>query len=308
MNEDEVIIVDTIPEDEYLALVEESVKYAIISLPFTIDRMRIPNEKQRALNIAKGKLSEELFKFFCINNNIDVDFETCTTPFWTIDKKDFLLDGFEWDIKNNFIYHAGDILTEYNYSDLPALIPNRHAGDQWSKRNSSELSNSNGSRYLFTFIKNTDLINGERGEEFLKIVLSSEQHSFLRSLYEQYNGLPQQSAPFTEDWFWEEFESYGNDTKFEITFKPSLIITGYAGVENWNSFLDTGPYDRNYNLQTYLERGWYQRYRSGAISFLNKTLWTKITNKTCPISSLNSFLSEFPHLLNEINYGRRSNR
>jgi len=104
MSESEIIIVDGIPSNEYDQLINECVRYSIISLPFTVDRMSIPNEKQRALNIAKGKVAEALFKFFCNNNNLNPDFDTCTTPFWTVDKRDFILDSCEWDIKNNFIY------------------------------------------------------------------------------------------------------------------------------------------------------------------------------------------------------------
>ncbi len=65
MLESDVIIVDGISDSEYNSLIEECVKYAIISLPFTVDRMSIPNEKQRALNIAKGKIAEALFETFC---------------------------------------------------------------------------------------------------------------------------------------------------------------------------------------------------------------------------------------------------
>ena len=103
MTEKEVIIVDGIPSAQYHSLIEGCVKYAIISLPFTVDRMKIPNPQQRAFNIAKGKIAESLFQFFCKNNGINPDFESCSTPFWTVDNRDFILRSTEWDIKNNFI-------------------------------------------------------------------------------------------------------------------------------------------------------------------------------------------------------------
>ena len=190
MNESEIIIVDGIPNEEYDKLIETCVRYAIISLPFTVDRMRIPDERARALNIAKGKIAENLFEFFCNSNNIVANFKICSTPFWTVDNRDFTLNNDEWDIKNNFIYHNGDLLTQYNYTDLPALVPNRFNGDQWTKRLIKQFPASNDVDFLFTFLKGTDLTNGQRGEYFLEILISDEQVSFLRGLYTKYKGNP----------------------------------------------------------------------------------------------------------------------
>ena len=181
MNENEIIIVNGIPAQEYDAIIGRCINYSIVSLPFTVDRMRIPNEVQRALNIAKGKIAESLFMHFCSANDIHPDFEICTTPFWTVDNRDFILDGKEWDIKNNFIYHRNDTLSEFSYCDLPALVPNRYAGDQWSKRDQTMINGSKGIRFLFTYLKDADLVNGRRGIEFLEIILSQQQQSFIHS-------------------------------------------------------------------------------------------------------------------------------
>ncbi len=228
MSESELIIVDGIPAVEYDQLINECVRYSIISLPFTVDRMSIPNEKQRALNIAKGKVAESLFKFFCNNNNLNPDFETCTTPFWTVDKRDFILDCCEWDIKNNFIYCQGDILVNQNYSDLPSLVPNRFSGDQWSKRDQIQIHGSSDICFLFTYLKNADLINGTRGSEFLEIVLSDKEQEFIRNLYNKYRGQPQSTQPFTEQWFWDQMKVMGSMSFYRLNFRPYLIITCYA--------------------------------------------------------------------------------
>ena len=42
----------------YDRLMAESVKYALISLPYTINRMSLKDIQARITNIAKGKISE----------------------------------------------------------------------------------------------------------------------------------------------------------------------------------------------------------------------------------------------------------
>lgn len=286
MLENEVIIVNGVPKQIYENLINDCVKYSIISLPFTINRMNISNVKQRVLNIAKGKIAEALFKFFCEQNNIPSNFALCTTPFWTVDRRDFLLHGDEWDIKNNFIYHDGDMLVHYHYTELPALVPNRYHGDQWSKRTENTIPNSLNVKFLFTFLKNANLINGIRGREFLEIVLSESQIQFIRNLYcNKYKGQPQHNEPFTEEWFWEEMAYRGHTNYYNLFFRPFLVITGYCDRSTWDHFKDTGGL-AGLNYRNYLNPSWYSRSRTGSLNFLNGTLWTTITNATCPISVL----------------------
>lgn len=308
MQESEVIIVDGICSDDYDAMVESSVRYAIISMPFTVDRMHITEQKQRVLNIAKGKIAESLFKYFCNMNNIDVDFTVCSTPFWEVDKRDFVLNKSEWDIKNNFIYCCGNLLSGYNYVDLPALIPNRFLGDQWSKRNQQLISETIKTEYLFTFLKNSDITNGKRGSGFLEVLLSNQQIEFLKSLYLEYNGRPQINQPFTEEWFWKKLQQQGSSDIFRLYERPYLIITAYANQDHWELFKDTGPNDKNNNYQTYLDPTWYEKKHSGACNFMGGILCTKITNATVPISKLPSFLSLFSRLKKTINCGRIKKR
>lgn len=302
MKENETIIVNGIPAADYDNLILECVKYSIISLPFTVDRIKIDNETRRVLNIAKGKIAEALFRYFCVKNNIFPDFKSCATPFWTTDRRDFILNRDEWDIKNNFIYHPGRLLPNSNYSDLPALVPNRYDGDQWSKRVSREFPETSSVHFLFTFLQNAEpMDNKNRGKEFLEITLSEGQRQFLRELYGRYKGRPQPSRPFAENGFWTEMRERGNLSLYQLHFKPPLIITSYANSSHWPMFKDTGKSDPNNNFHSYLNPGWYDMYDTGALSFMSGTLWTKITNATCPVSLLPSFLSLYPHLRNKIN-------
>lgn len=278
MKEDEVIVVDGIGQADYESLIMDCVKYAIISLPFTVNRMSIPDFKKRAKNIAKGKIAEALFALFCRANNIEADFGACATPFWTVDNRDFLLNGYEWDIKNNFYYYSGDIYSG-KYTHFPALIPNRYDGDQWSKRDCSRHLGANGVKFLFSFLKGADLENDERGQEFLDINLSQDQLNLISRLHKYYNGQPQQKRPFSEEKFWTRFGN-GDTSLFTLHNRPSLVITAVAGEGEWDKFQNTDP-----------------------TKFLNGTICTKITNKTCPISQLPSFLSLYPHLREKIVLG-----
>ena len=303
MQENEVIIVDGINPSDYEAMVLESVQYAIISLPFTVNRMDIDSVKGRVLNIAKGKLAESLFKFFCEANHIHTDFDACSTPFWTVDKRDFILNGNEWDIKNNFYYCIGN---EYNgyYTHFPALVPNRSNYDQWAKRNMNINVGTGGVEFVFTFLKGADLVGGNRGQEFLEIVLAPDQLQFIVDLWNKYKGIPLSASPFSEDDFWSKFRALGNqDELFTLRFRPHLVITGYANSTHWHLFQTTGPNDRRQTFMNALYPHWYRKFRSGTLSFLNGTLWTTIDNETCMVSECPSFLSLFPRLKDEIKLG-----
>ncbi len=118
----------------YNRFIVDSVRYAIISLPYTINRMSLRDIQSRITNIAKGKISEKLFLHFCDQNEIPVQTEKCKTSFYEPDKRDFILGREEWDIKNNFLRHDEAILSSGQYLKLPALIPNRGNWDQWSKK------------------------------------------------------------------------------------------------------------------------------------------------------------------------------
>ena len=282
MTENEIIIVDSVPEKEYLRILHRALDYALISIPFTIDRMSLKNLEKQIINIAKGRLAEGLLWFFFKHNSIKADFKSCTTPFYQTDKRDFLLNGLEWDQKNNFIYHEGNLLTDSNYTDLPALVPNRHTKDQWAKRTAYKFKNSRGVSFIFTFLKGADLISGQRGESFLSINLSDEQQMLLHKINKKYKGFTQEKKPFEEDAFRRGFfESKRLNEIISVNFLPLLIITAYADQRHWHLFQNTNHAD-----------------------FLNGTIKTKIKNSTCCIKELPSFLSLFPHLRDEIHYAK----
>jgi hypothetical protein len=298
MQESEVIIVDGIPKDVYDKIVTESVNYAIVSLPFTINRMGIGRVKQRVLNIAKGRIAEGLFRYFCEQNQLAADFETCSTPWWKADKRDFLYQGLEWDLKNNFIYkwRKDDAI---RYTDLPALVPNRclpqqgnilHS-DQWYNRHHKKFDSSSGVAFLFTFLQEADLLDGRRKNHFLEIYLTKEQLSLLEELAKKFGGKQQDKEPYSDDKFWDAMQKRGGERYFVLHDRPNLVITGYATQEHWDLFRDTGPSGRDNHFINHLPAGWYTKNNDGACNFMNHTLRTRIANATVPVSYLPSFLS-----------------
>ncbi len=289
MKKSDIIIVSDTSNDEYDSIVEDAVKYSLISFPFTTDRMKIPNQKKRVINIAKGKIAEGLFKWYCNNNNINVNFETCETPFWQVDKRDFMLNGYEWDIKNNILYLEGDYSEDI--LNLPALIPSRNRCDQWSTKDSIKISKSRGVKHLFTFLKGAELKDGERRDPFFDINLSKRQADILQKCYKKYKGLPTKSEPFVPKVFWDYFLKSNTDL-FTVFKRPKLVITGFADKTIWNLFKETGPNEAN-NYINHVSPYWYKKIgRRNSLSWYDGVLWTKITNMTLPVCYLKSFSNE----------------
>ena len=252
----------------YDRLMEKSVSYALISLPYTINRMRLRDIQSRITNIAKGKISEKLFIHFCEQNEIPVQTEKCQTPFYLPDKRDFILGREEWDIKNNFLRHDEAILASDQYLNLPALIPNRGGWDQWSKKNKClHAPETESVCYLFSFMK-----GWKRKMPFLSIELKDDQSAFLIKLIQSSRN---RERPYKEKWFWSRMTDMGNGIpfKYQLNFHPELILCGLAQEKDFPRFIDLKPQ-----------------------SFQNGLFKTRIKNRGIDIKELSSFLTLYPRL------------
>ena len=289
MTESEVIIVDNTPIEIYNKIIKDSVMYSLISVPFTINRMSLLNINARIENIAKGKIAEKLFEYYCFENRILADFKSTSTPFYKTDKRDFLFGGYEWDIKNNFIYRDENLLTEFKYTNLPALIPDRNIHDQWSKREKLYFNSSKGVKFLFTFL---DAKDKDSGNPFFEVKSSQKQVEFLTKLIEKYSDRNYEKEPFQEDWFWKNMaELKGETSSLKINSYPELVITGYADSDIWDLFKPTNT-GKDSNFQDYLKPEWYKKIQKEnlqMLSFMNGLLWTRIQNATLPVSKLKPF-------------------
>ncbi len=288
MAKDEIIFYEVNDENKIKDIVDKSVKYAILSLPFTINRMEIEDVDRRLLNIIKGKIAEYMFFDFCDEKGINIDKDSCSTPFYQVDKRDFLFGDYECDIKNNYIWKTEGL----EYIKLPALVPNRHDFDQWSKRNESYFGKK--VMFLFTFIEQGELRNGMRNYTFLEIKLDDHQKELLRETCNTYQGKPQNEPPFDfdEDEFLEEFFKTNQTIVAKYPKPIKLIITGYATKEEFDLFKDTNGKGTPTNYMNYPWQNWYEQTDNGA-KFLNGVIITKIKNATCPIYLLPSIKSLF---------------
>jgi len=223
-------------------LCERALRYAIISLPFTINRMGLKGLEKRVFNIMKGKLSELVFEQFAADASLPVDFATCQTPFYNVDRKDFLFKGFEWDIKNNFLTAQRLDIAVEELNRLPALIPNNFEKDQWSKKSKIFFSEARGSKQLFSFMIGK-LEDGPMVTEWAAFKLNKAQTEWLDQLNKRYHGRPQSEPPFKEAWFWDRWEqiSLPWEQVFRTHFNSPIYITGYSDETNWEHFKEMAP-------------------------------------------------------------------
>ncbi len=283
MQAGDVIIYKTSDSDALKRSLAKSLRYALVSFPFTVNRMNLKNPRSRIANILKGKLAEALLELYGVENNIPMDFSAGETPFWTSDNFDFKLGNTAFDLKNNFV-NTDETMASHRYLHLPALVPNRFDGDQWSKRN-SHPENALRRAFVFSFIS--------QGRSFksplFDLHLEPEQVNFLVRIAERFSGTEIQTAPFAEEWFLDELSRRGPEPRMELRRSLELVICGVATGADFDKFLDTDGVDA-FGYAMYQKRWYTLRQRLG-LSFMDGLVTTKIKNATCPMEALPSFSS-----------------
>jgi hypothetical protein len=231
MTHDETIVIGLLPENEYMTIVNEALRYSLISIAFTYNRMGKNDIERRVVNIVKGKIAEGVFYNYCSKLGTKIDSTSCATPFWLPDMRDFIYLGGEWDIKNNFITCDDKIFKSMDFGQLPALIPHKNENDQWSKREKTYLPNTRFAAYLFTFMR---LRKGDRS--FFNIKLLDSQWQFVNDLVVNHAYRPTKEMPFLESWFFEKLTSLNNDSWINLHYQPEMLITGCANARYWSLF------------------------------------------------------------------------
>jgi hypothetical protein len=283
MQHHEAIIIDALDSSLFETLANKAFRYALISVPFTFNRMEKSKILPRIENIFKGKLAEEIFLTYCNSNFIKVDFDACTTPFWMPDQRDFLWLGGEWDLKNNFFYCSDAEFSKFDLTSLPALIPNNYDHDQWSKRNDTLLGQSKFMAYVFSFMR----LNPDN-KAFFKTLLNQNQIDFIQKVIEQYRTIPISKMASFETWFFKELTHLGTTKLLETCYQPEMIITACANARHYHLFQNTSANDDHYQ---FLEHSvWYEKMDK-VVRFLDGKVVTTIRNKTCPVGFLPSFMS-----------------
>lgn len=194
-------------EDVAKDSIREAFKYAVMSIPFTINRMELEIE-ERIKNIIKGKYAEYVFFSYLQKQNLP--YEPDSTPYYQVDLFDFKLGDYFWDIKNNYLHC--DYLAVSDILNCYGLIPNRHNNDQWQK-----FRSSNNRAIIFTFMYYYE-IN----------VMDENLIETLKKFVQKYKGKPQDKAPID---FQAELEELLTKRKnfpvSSIDNKRKMYITGY---------------------------------------------------------------------------------
>lgn len=218
------IIFDEIADDVIARAKSQALEYALISKPFTFNRMQKPMS-ECVVNIAKGKFVEYLFVSLCRERNLLVDTDSCETPFWERDHRDFVLMDREWDIKSIFLHNTPP---NNAFNDCPALIPNRFRSDQWGTRDHRYVpSVSKMPAYVFVFLSHIEL----------RIELDVNQVTFIQGLCHDHKEQVVDQEPFEREWFIERFPRFF-DLELEIDSKPIIAVTGMASSNQWQLFND----------------------------------------------------------------------
>ncbi|MBI1183916.1 hypothetical protein GC194_06570 [bacterium] len=257
-----------IARHEFETILEAAFRYAVISLPFTVNRMGLNNLPRRIQNIAKGKVAEAMVKQFMNEEAPDADFTSVQTPFYQTDRRDFLWQNLEWDIKNNYLKHNNMELTENELDKLPALVPARHQHDQWYKREDKHFEQSTAVAFLFTFMVGK-LQKAAIDSDIIEVNLQKEHEDLLLQLCEKYRGKNFENAPFDENRFWNKWEEITlpyNPPLYRSGFIPNLYLTAVASTNEWQKFTEKTP----------------QAFAGGMFR-------TRIVNQYCPVNALLSF-------------------
>ncbi len=281
MDASEIIIYKGGTSEDYDRILYEAVEYALISYPFTINRMGLAAMNQRIINIAKGKLAEGLLAAYALDHGLDMNFSSGSSPFWMRDLFDFSWKGYSWDVKNNFIYHAGETIPPEMYLKLPAIVPNRYEHDQWIQAGKDAKK-----AFLFTYMRQAE---ARKAQPIFSLYYSDGTKRFLRDLSTRYlDNLPTET-PFTEDWFQHTMIEAGGKPEIVVHHRPSLVITGICMTRHRDHFADTDG--KNCFGYARYNKKWYEVRPQGGLSFMNGVLETKIKNATCPVGFLPGFKS-----------------
>lgn len=279
----DVITYQASSTDALKQALSKSLDYALLSFPFTVNRMNLRNPKSRISNILKGKLAEALLELYARENEIPMDFSAGETPFYTSDIFDFKLGDTAFDLKNNFV-NANETLSLDTYLHLPALVPNRFDGDQWTKRTLSPKGATKRA-FVFSFIAQ----GASYTTPLFKVKLEPEQVNFLVNILEKFDELEIAEAPFSQEWFYDEINRRGPKPAVELMRKLELVVCGMAGNGEFDRFLDTDGAE-HFGYAMYQKR-WYAVRPKTGLSFMNGLVTTKIKNATCPMAALPSFKS-----------------
>jgi hypothetical protein len=271
-------------DEAWESAVNASLKYALLSFAFTANRMALAHLPTRITNIAKGKLAEELLRIWARETGLPLDFNAGATAFHTADYFDFSYQGHAFDLKNNFLYHSGDSLPVEAYLTLPALVPHRYDGDQWSRRGEVASHPHLAKAYLFTYMKQADR---HGGEGFLRLRLNSYAWRYLEAHLKEFATYTGESPPFDGDAWYASLAERGAMPQWELRSRPAFVVAGVATAAHYQMFQDADGIDA-FGYHPYMG-GWYGLREEVGLAWCGGLLYTRIRNAACPVGFLPAF-------------------
>ncbi len=225
------IAIHTIGEAPLHSILRKAFRYALLSLPWTINRMAYRGDRgyqQRMANILLGKAAEGAVRLFLLKRGVCIIPGAGSTPFWQADRYDLKIKGAdgaeEWDIKLlRLRFKPND---QCPWETLPALIPDRHPRDQWALRNLCHDKDTIRKRYLFVYCT----------EKPLRIIWPDTVNSVLKQLIKDKDKLRPQ-----DDYILRML----NEIKWELqTAHWSVYLTALAGPREWPLFNQAPPHSQ----------------------------------------------------------------
>lgn len=251
VKQEDIIIFNDFNEKDYDNSIKRATAYAILSVPYTWDRMGYGSDidgiRKRITNIIKGKVAEYIFEFYCKSKGVNISTKDTQTEFWRYDKKDFVIDNTKFDLKNNFFFKSNGIV-EDEILEFPALIPVKQYSDSVG--------------YIFSFMSTKDFFNLELSDDVLYEI--SQINNGCSG--QQINNRP---IYFTTErqYFLDMFDKYGKQKVIDIYDRPELIICGVKY-----------PNDVTKEYFSYLPKDTTLQYKSGRIKTRTNNYYTKIKN------------------------------
>ena len=258
VNGNDIIVWNDFDIKDYNTAINNAVAYAILSVPYTYDRLGLGNSvdgvRERIRNITKGKVAEYLFETYCKSKGINISRKKNETPFWRYDKNDFVINGTTIDVKNNIIRGGNEFIRE-EVLNFPALVP----CDQVEKVKPGNFA------YVFTFMLDNDFFTIDLTDETLRYIGQLNNNCSGKQLYSKPSYYKDKRSYFIE-----LFNRFGGMNKQKIAIinnHPDLIIGGVKSFDN--------GFKNDFNI---VDGGTLFKYESGHIKTRVKNYMTEVKN------------------------------
>lgn len=260
VNKNDIIIWNDFDVKDYDIAINKAVVYAILSVPYTYDRLGLGYDndgiRERIKNITKGKVAEYLFELYCKSKGIKISRKDNETPFWRYDKNDFIINDMIIDVKNNIIRNGNTFIKD-EVLNFPALVPCDQVNGHIKPVNFA---------YVFTFMLDND---------FFTIDLNDDTLQYISKLNNFCCGKQLDSKPSyfkdKESYFREIFRKFGGIKTQKIVIinnHPDLII---GGIEFYNH----KDFENKFDV---VNSGTLFKYESGYIRTRVGNYMTKVKN------------------------------